>query len=159
MEQRSRAAEEFSRLAVEVFRLNAVLLESGDGLTRPVGLTSSRWQVLGVVDHAPASVAQVARDIGLTRQGVQRTANLLAEEGLIEYVENPDHRRSKLMKMTDKGREALEYIAKRQAEWANRISEGQSLEDLKVTAETLRSLRAKLSQSRIDWSDHEVESP
>lgn len=145
MSKRTQAAEVFSELAVEVFRINGLLLESGDRLTRPVGLTSSRWQVLGVVDHAPASVAQVAREMGMTRQGVQRTADLLAGDGLIEYVENPHHRRAKLMKMTDRGRDALDYVTKRQAEWANRVSEGLSIEELRITIETLRSLREKLS--------------
>lgn len=145
MSERTQAAEVFSELAVEVFRINGLLLESGDRLTRPVGLTSSRWQVLGVVDHGLASVAQVAREMGMTRQGVQRTADLLAGDGLIEYVENPHHRRAKLMKMTDRGRDALDYVTERQVEWANRVSEGLSIEELRITIETLRSLREKLS--------------
>ncbi|HEU4740990.1 MAG TPA: helix-turn-helix domain-containing protein, partial [Meiothermus sp.] len=81
--------EAFTELALEVFRLNGLLLEAGDELTRPVGQTSARWQVLGVVEHGPVTVPQVARVMGLTRQGVQRTADLLEEDGLIEYVENP----------------------------------------------------------------------
>ena len=75
----------------------------GDELVRPVGLTSSRWQILGVVEHAPASVAHVARELGLTRQSVQRTADLLAADGMVEYTDNPHHRRAKLMKITPGG--------------------------------------------------------
>lgn len=145
----------FTEVVLEVFRVNGLLLEAGDGLARPVGLTSSRWQVLGVVDHGPASVAQVARVMGLSRQSVQRTADLLAGDGLIEYVQNPHHRRAKLMKMTPEGKKALDYIEERQTEWANRIGEEQSLEDLRTMAKVLRRLGEKLSRdtSAVDPED------
>ena len=44
----------FSDLVIEVFRANSSLLAQGDVMTQPVGLTSARWQVLGVVEHGPA---------------------------------------------------------------------------------------------------------
>ena len=62
-------------LIIEVFRLNGLLLEAGDLLTHPVGLTSARWQILGVVEHAPISVAHVARTMHLARQSVQQIAD------------------------------------------------------------------------------------
>ena len=82
-EQTKRQGGAFAELVIEVFRLTGQLLQAGDELAKPVGLTSSRWQVLGVVEHAPASVAHVAREMGLSRQSVQRTADLLAEDGLV----------------------------------------------------------------------------
>lgn len=77
----------FTELVLEVFRLNGRLLEAGDRLTQPVGLSSARWQILGVVEHGPITVAHVARIMGLTRQSVQQTANSLEKEGLIEFLE------------------------------------------------------------------------
>lgn len=41
---------------------------------------------------ARTPVAAIARAMGLARQSVQRTADLLEAEGLVEYVENPAHR-------------------------------------------------------------------
>ena len=70
----SRGGQTFSELLVEVFRVNGLLLAAGDDLARPAGLTSARWQVLGVVDHGPVTVAQVARIMGLTRQSVRWSA-------------------------------------------------------------------------------------
>lgn len=144
-EQLTPWGEVFTELALEVFRLNGLLLEAGDALTRPVGQTSARWQVLGVVQHGPVTVPQVARTMGLTRQGVQRTADLLEEDSLIEYVENPHHRRAKLMRLTPKGRKTLDYIARRHAGWANRIGGNHDLERLKAALETLRGLRESLA--------------
>lgn len=146
MSERHLGGDAFTGLVLEVFRLNGLLLEAGDRLTRPVGLTSARWQVLGVVEHGPATVAHVAREMGLTRQGVQRTADVLAGDRLIEYVENPHHRRAKLMRLTSEGREALEYVRRRHAEWANRVGGEQDPEDLRTAVAVLRRVKASLEQ-------------
>lgn len=131
---------EFSELLVEVFRVNGLLLAAGDELARPAGLTSARWQVLGVVDHGPSSVAQVARTMGLTRQSVRQTADALARDGMIEFHENPNHRRAKLMVLTDSGRTALRYVEEQQAGWANAIGERLPLSELRSTHAVLRDL-------------------
>jgi DNA-binding MarR family transcriptional regulator len=138
---------EFTELVIEIFRINHLLLEVGDQLTEPVGLTSARWQVLGVVEHGPVPVSNVARIMGLTRQTVQQTADGLEEDGLIEFIDNPHHRRAKLMKITLKGRQALDYVVPRQAEWANRIGAKFSVADLQSALQLFRQLRQILEQN------------
>jgi DNA-binding MarR family transcriptional regulator len=130
----------FSEVLVEVFRANGLLLAAGDRLAGPVGLTSARWQVLGVIDHAPATVAQVARTMGLTRQTVRQTADALVRERLVELTDNPAHRRARLMTLTDTGRTALRYVEQRQAGWANAIAERLPLSDLRSCLGVLRDL-------------------
>ncbi|MBE1605027.1 DNA-binding MarR family transcriptional regulator [Actinopolymorpha pittospori] len=131
---------EFSHLLVEVFRLNGLLLAAGDELARPAGLTSARWQVLGVVDHGPSTVAQVARAMGLTRQTVQQTANSLAHDGMITFQDNPRDRRARLLTLTPRGTSALREVERRQAAWANQISSRLSLSELRAASSTLRDL-------------------
>ncbi|MBZ9750830.1 MarR family transcriptional regulator [Deinococcus sp. HMF7604] len=118
------AAAAFADLVVQVFRLNGLLLEAGDRLTAPSGQTSSRWQVMGCIDHAPQSVAAVARTMGLTRQSVQRTADLLVGDGLAAYEANPDHKRAKLLRLTPEGQRVMTTIEEAQAAWANRMADG-----------------------------------
>jgi len=130
----------FSELLVEVFRVNGLLLAAGDGLARPAGLTSARWQVLGVIDHEPATVSYVARTMGLTRQTVQQTADALARDRLVEFVDNPAHRRARLMALTDSGRTALRYVEKQQAEWATAIARRLPMSDLRACLSVLRDL-------------------
>ncbi|WP_433273686.1 MarR family winged helix-turn-helix transcriptional regulator [Actinosynnema sp. CS-041913] len=131
---------EFSALLVEVFRVNGLLLAAGDELAAPTGLTSARWQVLGVVDHGPSTVAQVARTMGLTRQTVQQTANSLARDDMIEFQDNPRDRRARLLALTPRGRTALREVERRQAEWANRIGAHLPLPELRAAAGALRDL-------------------
>jgi DNA-binding MarR family transcriptional regulator len=137
----------FSALLVEVFRVNGLLLTAGDELARPAGLTSARWQVLGVVDHGPATVAQVARIMGLTRQSVQQTADALVRDELVALVPNPAHRRAKLMTLTPAGRTALRYVEERQAGWANTIAERLPHAELKACLGALRDLGDMLEET------------
>jgi len=140
------AGDTFGEIVLEVFRLNGRLIDAGNSLTAPVGLTSARWQVLGVVAGGPASVAQVARAMGLTRQSVQRTADLLAADRLVQYTDNPHHRRAKLVTVTPEGLQALGYIQRRQAPWANRIGGQHDLEQMRTAATVLRQLRESLER-------------
>src|ERR1700751_4013808 len=93
-------------LVLETFRLNGSLLASGDALVADLGLTSARWQVLGAAALAPGplSVGQVARNMGLARQAVQRLANEMAADGLVRFAPNPHHQRPKLVLLTAAGK-------------------------------------------------------
>jgi DNA-binding MarR family transcriptional regulator len=153
-----RRGELFSEIALEVFRLNRLLLDAGDALTAPAGLTSARWQVLGIVEHGPAPVARVARAMGLTRQSVQETANGLAAEGFIEFAPNPRHRRAKLMVMTRKGDAAMEVVRRRHASWANELAGRHSASALKSVVTALSEIRATLEENVASPSAQEVAS-
>jgi DNA-binding MarR family transcriptional regulator len=136
----SPGGQAFSELLVEVFRVNGLLLAAGDDLARPAGLTSARWQVLGVVDHGPVTVAQVARVMGLTRQSVQQTADALVRDGLVALVPNPAHRRARLLTLTPTGRTALRYVEEQQSGWANAIAERLPHSELRACLGALRDL-------------------
>jgi DNA-binding MarR family transcriptional regulator len=142
----------FSELVLEVFRLNGRLLAAGDTITRDLGVTSARWQVLGALDIAnrPLTVPQIARSMGVTRQGVQRIADLLADQGLVEMVDNPDHQRAKLLRLTSRGRAILDRIMQRQRTWAARIARAADAAELRTTLSVLRTLRGRLEEDSDD---------
>jgi DNA-binding MarR family transcriptional regulator len=133
-------------LILEVFRLNGRLLGAGDDLVASLGLTSARWQVLGAVHFAaaPQPVAWLARSMGLSRQAVQRIANELEAEGLLEFKPNPNHRRAQLVVLTRKGRAAYAAAERRQIPWANALAKGLAAEDLHRAARAMAVLRARL---------------
>jgi DNA-binding MarR family transcriptional regulator len=110
-------------LVLSIFRLNGLLLRAGDRLTAEIGLTTARWQVLGAVLHEPLTVAAIARQMGLARQSVQRTADLLVEEGLCEYLPNPAHRRAKLLLSTDQGLDSVRRLGPGVSAWSKRVRE------------------------------------
>ncbi|WP_411823531.1 MarR family winged helix-turn-helix transcriptional regulator [Leptospira sp. 'Mane'] len=147
----------FSEIILEVFRINRLLLDFGDRITEPVGLSSARWQVLGVVEHGAVPVPQIARLMGLTRQAVQQTANSLEEEGMIHFTENPNHLRAKLLNITPKGRKALDYVQSKQKEWANRISEKHRLEKLQTLYRELSAIKENLEEDVLDTSESDYD--
>src|SRR5438445_1464607 len=51
----------------------------------------------------PLTVPRIAQMRPTSRQRMQRLADELAVEGLVEFIENPKHRRSKLVRLTRKG--------------------------------------------------------
>ncbi|MFI9113646.1 MarR family winged helix-turn-helix transcriptional regulator [Streptomyces venezuelae] len=107
-----------SRTALGVFRLNGQFLAVSEKLAEPAGLTAAWWQVLGAVLPEPLPVAGIARVMGITRQSVQRIADLLVREGLAVYEPNPAHRRAKLLAPTEAGRAAIARIEPGHAELA-----------------------------------------
>ncbi|HLL35848.1 MAG TPA: MarR family transcriptional regulator [Streptomyces sp.] len=113
----------FSRSAIGVFRLNGQFLSVAEELAGPAGLTAARWQVLGAVLREPLPVAGIARAMGITRQSVQRIADLLVARGLAEYRPNPAHRRAKLLAPTEAGRAAIDRIQPGHASYADRLAE------------------------------------
>ena len=96
-------------LVLRVFGLNGRLVDAGNQLVRPIGLTTASWQVLGALGYSPTPlpVAHIARNMGLARQSVQRVVDLLVESGLVQLAANPHHQRAKLVVLTPKGRAAL----------------------------------------------------
>jgi DNA-binding MarR family transcriptional regulator len=151
--RRSVAGKALTALFLEVFRLNGRLLAAGDRLTRPVRQSSARWQVLGAIHHAPLTVSQIARAMGLARQSVQRTADRLKAERLVSYADNPAHRRAKLVRLTTEGRSVLDWITERQVAWVNRLVAGISETDLTDGLELLRVVRKRLESSEFQRAD------
>ncbi len=148
--RRTPEADVLTELMLEVFRVNGDLLAAGDRLTAETGQTSSRWQVLGALRQGARTVAAIARDMGLARQSVQRTADLLAREGLVEYADNPAHRRAKLVRLTRAGQETLAAISTRQVAWSNALAAALPADEARLREATavLRDLRVELEATR-----------
>ena len=135
-------------LMLEVFRLNGALLRHGAALTEPLGQTQARWQVIGAVAEATRTVPQIARRMGMSRQAVQRVADLLAAEGHITFVRNPDHARSPLLRLTQTGARLERRLTAVGEEWSRSVSEGLSARDLGKAVSVIRKVTERLDQSQ-----------
>jgi DNA-binding MarR family transcriptional regulator len=129
-----------SELAVHVFRLNGLLTAAGDAMAEPAGQTTARWRVLAAIEDRPLTVAQIARAWRFARQSVQRVADLLVNDGLAAYEDNPSHRRAKLLRITPAGTAAMGTIRRTQKVWADQLGEEIGEEDLRAVNERLRAV-------------------
>lgn len=136
--------ELLSGAALTTFRLNGQFLGVAEELARPAGLTAARWQVLGAVLETPLPVAGIARAMGITRQSVQRIADLLVDQGLAEYLPNPSHRRAKLLRPTADGLAAVRRIDPAHAVLARRLADELGMEGFSRALDALRRLSGAL---------------
>jgi DNA-binding MarR family transcriptional regulator len=135
-----------SRGALGVFRLNGQFLAVAEDLAGPAGLTAAWWQVLGAVLTEPLPVSGIARAMGITRQSVQRVADLLVGKGLAEYRPNPAHRRAKLLAPTGDGRAAIARIDPGHAAFADRLAKAYGEAELAEAVRLLERLSRVLDE-------------
>jgi DNA-binding MarR family transcriptional regulator len=146
MSKRTPEGEAATRVILEIFRANGLLIASGDVLSAGEDLTSARWQALGAIALAerPLTVPQIARRMGLTRQSVHATVRRLVADGMVELEPNVDHRRSRLVRMTPLGRRKYAAIHGRQVAWVNDLAAGIDRSDLEITARVIEELSVRL---------------
>ncbi|WP_329546365.1 MarR family transcriptional regulator [Streptomyces sp. NBC_01356] len=155
----SRAHQDLlSRSALGVFRLNGQFLSVAEELARPSGLTAAWWQVLGAVLTEPLPVSGIARAMGITRQSVQRIADLLVEKGLAEYLPNPAHRRAKLLTPTEEGRAAITRIDPGHADLADRLAQSLGADEFAETVRVLERLSTALDAIMTESAEGVTES-
>lgn len=139
-------------LVISVFSMSGRLAETGNELVRPIGLTTAWWQVLGALGYSPAPlpVAHIARNMGLTRQAVQRVVELLAERGFVAFETNPHHARARLVVLTNLGLAALKDAEGAVVPLDLRLIERIGADRVRVAIEVLAEMRETLDLAFAD---------
>lgn len=134
-----------TELIIPIIQLEAHFSRAGEAIAAAGGQTLARWLTLEMVAVQPATVAQVAHTLGLTRQSVQRIADLLEDDGLTEYADNPAHKTSRLVRLTPSGRQTLRRIQTEQRAWANAVGGKIGVVNLRQASRVVEQLTAILS--------------
>lgn len=140
----SAAGAALTELILLVFRLNGRLLEAAERMAEAGGLTAARWQVLGGVLDEPRSVAEIARRMGLTRQSVQRLADVLVAEGFAAWEPNPRHRRAKLLRAGPRAYDAIRQVATLQHPWSSAVGDAVGERQIRRARHTLEGVLAAI---------------
>jgi DNA-binding MarR family transcriptional regulator len=136
------APEMLTDVMLSVFRTNGRLLQRGDELVAPLGLTSARWQMLGAIalSGEPLTAPEAAAVMGVTRQGAQKQLNTLVEEGLVEIQPNPRHQRSPLYSLSEPGASVYAEAAALNRLWTQRLAAELSRSEIATALEVLCEL-------------------
>lgn len=94
----------------------------------------------------PLTVPQIAEMRPTSRQRMQRLADELAGGGLVEFVDNPRHRRSKLVRLTRKGDARYREMSERLLAMASRMGAELSEADVRKAIETVRRLSDEMKE-------------
>lgn len=129
----------FFRLRAVGKRLGAVAPWGGGvwGLLRSLGA------------EGPQTVPAIARSRPVARQRVQRLADEAMAAGLVEPVDNPAHRRSKLLRLTPKGEAELAALEERIRGECERLAEGLDPRALAAAAGVLEILGERLAAAAL----------
>jgi DNA-binding MarR family transcriptional regulator len=88
----------------------------------------------------PLTVPQIAEMRPTSRQRMQRLADELAADRLVEFIDNPKHRRSKLVKLTRKGDACYREMNARFLAIASTIGVDLSEAEIRKTTAIVRQL-------------------
>jgi DNA-binding MarR family transcriptional regulator len=105
----------------------------------------------------PLTVPQIALMRPTSRQRMQRLADELAADGLVEFIDNPLHQRSKLVRLTPKGNARYREFNARFLSIASTVGVPLSEADIRKTIEIVRHLSDDVKRRHI--ADVETSPP
>ena len=86
----------------------------------------------------PLTVPQIAQMRPTSRQRMQRLADELAADGLVAFIDNPKHRRSRLVRLTRKGDIRYQRLSARFLAIASTMGGDLSEPEIRNTVEIVR---------------------
>ncbi len=140
-------AEKMTALTAAVRAVFNRLKALGDDLHGDLEVTAAMRAVMETLSTEGAmTVPQIARLKGVTRQHIQLLADALAEAGLATVKENPAHRRSSLIALTDKGKRTFAKMRAREIPVVTSIANEFDAQDLEHATALLTRMAARLDE-------------
>lgn len=145
-EEQTEAGKALFELGMEVIHTYFRLRIAGEeiGATPPAG-AGSFGLLRSLRKDGPQTVPQLARARDVSRQNIQILANVLAKQGLAEFIENPAHKRSRLLRITAAGEKHLALVTKRIEEAYESIAPGMDPNEIRAAISILSELRRRIS--------------
>lgn len=105
--------------------------------------SSGRRSILkGLGKAGPQTVPQMARVRAVSRQHIQKLIHGLLDDRLVELIDNPAHKRSKLVRITAAGQNVADATHAREAEILPELSRGLSLEEIETATRVLEHFKS-----------------
>jgi DNA-binding MarR family transcriptional regulator len=123
------------------------LKQWSDTLHAELGMTAAMRGVLELILlGGAATVPDMARVRGVSRQHIQQQVDALLERGWLERQDNPAHKRSSMIALTDKGRALIQTMRAEELNALSRVQVGVSDNALLEAAQVLSAWRAALQR-------------
>lgn len=125
------------------FRMRA--LGQGTGAVSESGAGS--WGLMhSLAADGPQTVPQIARARPVSRQHIQLLVNELVDAGLVELIDNPQHKRSRLVSLTAKGRADLQATTARLHEVLDQLGIAASASDISTSNAVLGEIAQAMQE-------------
>lgn len=140
-------ADALFALMVEVPRVFFLLRAYGRHVGAVTGWGAGIWGFLRTLRlEGPMTVPQIARSRPVARQLIQKLADEAAAEGLVEFVDNPHHRRSKLVRLTPRGEAHYDALTARIMAACDELAGELDPAALRAATRTLEQVRRRLAE-------------
>jgi len=126
-------------------RLFQQLRATSEELLEGTGINASQRAVLEFLDqHQPQTVSNMAREKNVSRQHIQTLVNDLLTLKLVKSQENPAHKRSPLMSMTEQGKKLFMKIIRDEAKVLASMEGEFSGKNISTSIRTLKAIHQYL---------------
>lgn len=127
-------------------RLFRAMAEQADAYLRDSGLTAADRAVMEFLyPDVSLTVPDIARRYQVSRQHIQVTANRLLEEGLLVSNDNPQHKRSPLLQLSELGENTFAEIRRNEGALIDDLFSGIEIADVATTRRTLEALLSNIN--------------
>jgi DNA-binding MarR family transcriptional regulator len=130
-----------TRLLFHTLKHWAETLQDGLELTVPM-----RGVLELLLLQGPTAAPGMARARGVSRQHIQQQVDALLRKGFVERQNNPAHRRSSLIGLTDKGRALIQNMRADELDALSRLQVGVSDAAVQEAAQVLVAWREALRE-------------
>jgi DNA-binding MarR family transcriptional regulator len=145
--EKQRQLEAFDMLSSETVAFFHSLRALAEKLHRSGHWTAAKRSILlNILHSGPHTVPQMASARKVSRQAIQKVINELLKEQLVTLQDNPHHKRSKLVALTQKGEQFVQMMLNREAMVMNQVEFPFPPEQLQQLAQSLRQIRRYVDQ-------------
>jgi len=139
--------KEIHDLFREIFQLHGALARIMDRVHEQAGLSTPQLKIMRTLGReGPATVPDIAALLGVSRQFVQTVCNELHGRNFLGFSNNPRHKRSRLVNLTDQGRAAFHQARKNEHAFIERAMPGLNPVRVADTCELLATIRKAVQQ-------------
>jgi len=103
----------------------------------------------GLARDGSRSVADIGNDCDIHRNQAQKLVKALEKRGLVQMIDDPENKRTKLTELSDSGRELVRSLDRREVELLSSLPLAATPADLRSAAAALAAVRQALSDQ--EW--------
>lgn len=128
-------------------RLFRAMADRADRYLHDSGLSAADRAVLEFLfPEQQLTVPDIARRYQVSRQHVQATVNRLLDRELVQTLDNPRHKRSPLLHLSERGRQLFARIRRREQQLLDELFADIEIADIATTRRTLQRILDQLQE-------------
>lgn len=109
-----------------------------------------------LLNNGPQTIPRLASKRPVSRQHILGHVNPLKQGGYVEYQDNPIHKRSFLISLTDKGQKTIRKMIQREDRVFQELAKSLKIDELNKTIEILKIFKGQLEDEEFNKTLNKV---